>query len=61
MISYIILGHLDDYIENIGIKYGIIKSNIWKECSMDFYTLAYVESQAVIGQTWGFIIIVLFC
>ncbi|MDU5254483.1 MAG: DUF3290 family protein, partial [Veillonella sp.] len=25
---------------------------------MDFYTLAYVESQAVIGQTWGFIIIV---
>lgn len=26
--SYIILGHLDDYIENIGIKYGIIKSNI---------------------------------
>ena len=25
---YIILGHLDDYIENIGIKYGIIKSNI---------------------------------
>ena len=26
--NYIILGHLDDYIENIGIKYGIIKSNI---------------------------------
>ena len=25
---------------------------------MDFYTLAYVESQAVIGQTWGFVIIV---
>ena len=25
---------------------------------MDFYTLAYVESQAVIGQTWDFIIIV---
>ena len=25
---------------------------------MDFYTLAYVESQAVTGQTWGFIILV---
>ncbi len=25
---------------------------------MDFYTLAYVESQATAGQTWGFIIIV---
>lgn len=25
---------------------------------MDFYTLAYVESQAAAGQTWGFIIIV---
>ena len=25
---------------------------------MDFYTLAYVESQAVAGQTWGFIILV---
>lgn len=25
---------------------------------MDFYTLSYVESQAVIGQTWGFVIIV---
>ena len=25
---------------------------------MDFYTLAYVESQAVAGQTWGFIIFV---
>ena len=25
---------------------------------MDFYTLGYVERQAVIGQTWGFIIIV---
>ena len=25
---------------------------------MDFYTLAYVESQAVIGQTWDLIIIV---
>ena len=22
---------------------------------MDFYTLAYVESQAVIGQSWGFL------
>ena len=25
---------------------------------MDFYTLAYVESQAVADQTWGFIILV---
>ncbi len=25
---------------------------------MDFYTLAYVESQATASQTWGFIIIV---
>jgi len=25
---------------------------------MDFYTLAYVESQAVTGQTWGFIVFV---
>ena len=25
---------------------------------MDFYTLSYVESQAVAGQTWGFIILV---
>ena len=25
---------------------------------MDFYTLAYVESQTAAGQTWGFIIIV---
>lgn len=25
---------------------------------MDFYTLAYVESQAVAGQTWGFIVFV---
>lgn len=25
---------------------------------MDFYTLAYIESQATAGQTWGFIIIV---
>ena len=25
---------------------------------MDFYTVAYVESQATAGQTWGFIIIV---
>lgn len=24
---------------------------------MDFYTLAYVESQATASQTWGFIII----
>ena len=23
---------------------------------MDFYTLAYVESQAAAGQTWGFIV-----
>ena len=25
---------------------------------MDFYTLAYVESQVVAGQTWGFIVFV---
>ena len=25
---------------------------------MDFYTLSYVESQAGVGQTWGFIILV---
>ena len=25
---------------------------------MDFYTLAYVESQAAAGQTWGFIVFV---
>ena len=25
---------------------------------MDFYTLAYVESQAVSGQTWGFIVFI---